>query len=79
MKTRIATGFEFQPLSDGNVLIEFYGDDGETFNTQIVTGEVVANMPLVAHLTGLALTDGIDAVEEAVSGTGWQEEVQDAP
>jgi hypothetical protein len=28
----VATGFDFQPLPDGNVLIEFFGDDGKAFN-----------------------------------------------
>ena len=78
MKARIATGFEFEPLANGNVLVEFFDDDGETVNTQVVTAEVVASMPLVAHITGLALTEGIDAVEEAVSRMGRLQEVQDA-
>ena len=29
--TSIATGFDFEPLPDGNVLIELFGDDGVTF------------------------------------------------
>ena len=45
---RIATGFDLEPLADGNVLIEFYADDGKTFNTQIMTASVVRSMPTVA-------------------------------
>ena len=53
--TKIATGFDLEPLPDGTVLIEFFGDDGKTFNKQIVTANVVNNMPVVATLTGVAL------------------------
>ena len=42
----IATRFDFQPLHDGNVLIEFFGDDGKTFNKQVVTADVMKNMAL---------------------------------
>jgi hypothetical protein len=28
----VATGFDFEPLPDGNVLIEFFGDDDLTCN-----------------------------------------------
>jgi hypothetical protein len=38
--TSIATGFDFEPLPDGNVLIEFFGDDGNTINAQVVTAEL---------------------------------------
>ena len=48
---KIATGFDLEPLADNNVLIEFYGDDGETFNSQVVTPDIVTYMPLVASLT----------------------------
>ena len=78
MKTPIATGFDFEPLADGNVRVEFYGDDGETFNTQVVTAEVVARMPIVAYLAGLALTQEIDAVKAIIAWVGGRQEVQDA-
>ena len=41
----IATGFDFEPLPDGNFLIEFFGDDGKTINKQIVTAEVIRRLP----------------------------------
>jgi hypothetical protein len=63
----IATGFDLEAQADGNVLIEFFGDDGTTFNEQIVTPSVVANMPLVATLTGVALREGSDAVKEVMA------------
>ncbi len=60
---KIASGFDLEPLPNGNVLIEFFGDDGKTFNKQIVTPSVVMNLPLVATLTGVALREGPDAVK----------------
>lgn len=60
----IAIGFDFEPLPDGTVLIEFFGDDGQTFNTQIVTANVIRNIPLVAVLTDLALRKGPDAAKK---------------
>ena len=77
MKARIATGFDFEPMADGNVLVEFHGDDGETFNTQVVTAEVVASMPVVAHLAGLALTREVDAIKAIIAWVGGRQEVQD--
>lgn len=61
-----ATGFDFEPLPDGNVLIEFFSDDGTTINTQIVTAEVVRRMPLVAALLDVAIRMGPDAAKEIV-------------
>ena len=46
----LATGFDFEPLPDGNVLIEFFGDDGKTFNTQVITGEAFSHMPMAAYI-----------------------------
>jgi hypothetical protein len=77
MKARIATGFDFEPLPNGNVLVEFFGDDGETFNTQVVTADVVASMPVVAYLAGLALTHEIDAIKAIIAWIGGRQEVQD--
>jgi hypothetical protein len=63
---RAASGFDFEPLPDGNVLIEFFGDDGRTINQQIVTGEVVRRMPLVAALLDVAMRMGLDVAREIV-------------
>ena len=60
----IATSFDFQPLDDGNVLIEFFGDDGKTFNTQVVTADVMKNMAMVSVLTDVALTKGPKVAQE---------------
>jgi hypothetical protein len=70
----IATGFDLEPLSDGTVLIEFYGDDGKTFNTQVVTASVVESMPLVASLTRIALWEGADAVKEMMAKLSERQE-----
>jgi hypothetical protein len=62
--TSIATGFDFQPLPDGNVSIEFVSDDGQTINRQVVTGDVLRSIPLVAILTEVALQKGPDVAKE---------------
>ena len=63
MPHRIATGFDLEMLPTGNVLIEFYGDDGRTVNTQVVTREVVQNMPAVASLMLVYMDQGPEAVK----------------
>lgn len=60
----VATGFDFEPLPDGNVVVEFFGDDGVTINRQVVTADVVRRMPLVAALLDVALTSGPDVARE---------------
>jgi hypothetical protein len=62
-----ATGFDFEPLPDGNVLIEFYGDDGKTFNSQVVTPDVMKSMALVSVLTDVALRKGPQVAKEVLS------------
>jgi len=64
VNNQIATGFDFEPLPDGNVLIEFYGDDGKTFNKQVVTQEVIQGMLTVARLTLVAIEKGTEAVKK---------------
>ena len=64
MNERIATGFDLEPLANGNVLIEFYGDDGKTFNTQVVTREVIEGMPAVVALTLVCMDQGPEAVKK---------------
>lgn len=59
-----ATGFDFEPLPDGNVLIEFFGDNGKTTNRQVVTAEVIRRMPVVAGLLDVALRRGPEAARE---------------
>lgn len=61
-----ATGFDFQPLPDGNVLIEFFGDDGKTINTQIVTAEVIHRLPFVAALLDVAVKRGPELAKEII-------------
>jgi len=57
----IATGFDFEPLPNGDVLIEFFGDDGVTFNAQVITKECLARLPVVAHALALAVANGKEA------------------
>ena len=56
-----ATGFDFEPLPNGDVLMEFLGDDGVTINTQVITKECLAKMPVVAHALFVAVEQGQEA------------------
>ena len=64
MTHRIATGFDLEPLPNGNVLIEFYGDDGTTFNVQVVTREVIEGMPAVVALTLVCMDQGPEELKK---------------
>ena len=64
MSQQIAIGFDLEPLPDGNVLIEFHGEDGKTFNSQIITREVVEGMPAVVCLTLVYMDQGKEAVKK---------------
>jgi len=55
-----ATGFDFEPLMSG-VLIPFFGDDGQTVNTQVITKGGICRLPVVAHAFFLAVEMGQDA------------------
>jgi hypothetical protein len=56
-----ATGFDFEPLPTGDVLIQFFGDDGVVFNSQIITRECLTRIPIVAKATFIAIENGQDA------------------
>ncbi len=56
-----ATGFEFEPLPNGDVQMEFFGDDGVTINTQVITKECLARMPVVAQALFVAVEEGKEA------------------
>ena len=57
----IATGFDFEPLPTGDVLIQFFRDDGRPVNTQVITRECLARFPVVAHAFLLAVEEGKEA------------------
>ena len=63
-KSTIAAGFDFEPLPDGTVQLEFYDEDGATCSSQIVTHEILERMPTVIALTLLFLDQGREVVEE---------------
>ena len=63
-----ATGFDCQPLFNGDVLIEFFGDDGKTINPQIVSSDVVRAMPLVASLTQIAVEHRPEVTRDIMAG-----------
>jgi hypothetical protein len=54
-------------MSDGNVLIEFFGEDGSTLGHQVVTPKVINSMPLVAVLTQVALAKGPEVAKEIMA------------
>lgn len=56
-----ATGFDFEQLSNSDVLMQFFGDDGEAINTQVITKECLARIPVVAHALFLAVEEGKEA------------------
>jgi hypothetical protein len=57
----IATGFDFEPLPSGEVLIQFFADDGKTINTLVITRNALARLPMVVHAFFLAVDVGQDA------------------
>lgn len=63
-----ATGFDFEPLPNGNVLIQFLADDGKTINTQVITREGFARFPVVVHAFFLAVEKGKDAALAFLDG-----------
>jgi len=58
-----AIGFDLEPLPNGDVLMEFFGDDGETVNTQVITRTALAQFPAVVHALFLAVEEGPDAAQ----------------
>jgi len=69
----IASGFDFEPLSTGDVLIQFFADDGKTINTQIITREALARLPVVVHAFFLVVEDGPDAALAFLNGVTARE------
>jgi hypothetical protein len=69
MNERVAIGFDLEPLANGNLLIEFFGDDGKAFNTQVVTREVIEGMPAVVALTLLCIDQGTEVVKKIMEGS----------
>lgn len=59
--TPTATGFDLEPLPNGDVLIQFFSDDGEAFNTQVITRTALARFPAVIHALFLPVDQGSDA------------------
>lgn len=63
MTYRIATGFDLEPLGNGNILIEFCGDDGMTFDQQVITREGLEKMPAVIALFLVCMDQGAEEVK----------------
>lgn len=58
MKGQLATGVDFEPLPNGNVLIEFFGDYRETFYCQQITTNVLGSLPFAALLCEVVQAKG---------------------
>ncbi len=72
----IATGFDFGALPNSDVLIQFFSDDGKTVNTQIMTRECLARLPVVVHAFFLAVEKGKDEAFDFLKSMTAQEEQQ---
>ncbi len=53
-----ATGFDFEPLPSGDVLIQFFADDGKKIKTPLITREGLVRLPVVVHAFFLAVEQG---------------------
>jgi hypothetical protein len=73
MTHRIATGFTMEPLANGNIMIEFYGDDGITFNVQVVTREVLEGIPAVIALILVCQDQGVEEAERIMKNLKCKE------
>lgn len=69
-----ATGFDFESLPNSDVLIQFFGDDGRTVNTQIMTRECLARLPVVVHAFFLAVEKGSDEAFDFLKSMTAEEE-----
>ena len=72
----IATGFDFGALPNGDVLIQFFSDDGKTVNTQIMTRECLARLPVVVHAFFLAVEKGSDEAFDFLKSMTAEEKQQ---
>ena len=64
----VAKGFDLEALPNGDVLIEFFADDGTTINTQVITMDCLARIPVVTHALFLAVEEGKEAASAFLDG-----------
>jgi len=76
VEQKTATGFDIEPLPHGDVLMQFFSDDGKTVNTQIMTRECLARLPVVVHAFFLAVKKGKDEAFDFLKTMTAQEEQQ---
>lgn len=72
----IATGFDFEPLPHGDVLMQFFDDDGEAINTQVITKVCLARIPVVIYAFFLAVEKGSDEAFDFLKSTTAKEKQQ---
>jgi hypothetical protein len=63
----IVTGFEIEPLPDGNISIQFFDDDGKTINLVSVTRDCLKRLPIVVHAFFLATNMGKGEAMESLN------------
>jgi hypothetical protein len=63
-KEQIATGFEFTPLPNGRVLMEFYRQGGKTINSQMIDASLLKMIAITAHMTDQVVHQGREATME---------------
>jgi len=66
MNATIATGIEFTPQPDRTVIIEFCDDEGMAITTQVITADLLVQIPLVAFVTLTATERGPEVAKELV-------------
>ena len=59
-------------------LIQFFADDGKRINTQVITREALARLPVVVHAFFLAVEKGQDAALVFLKGVTVLEGQNDA-
>ena len=72
----IATGFDFGALPNSDVLFQFFSDDGKRVNTQIMTRECLARLPIVVHAFFIAEEKGNDEALQFLNSMTAEEEQQ---
>jgi len=64
MPTQIAAGFDFEPLPDASIGIEFRDDGGQPVHTQVITGDVFKCIPWDAFVMLMALAWAAEVAEK---------------
>jgi hypothetical protein len=77
MSDSIATSFEFEPQPDGSVVIEFFDDDGNTINFQVMSRNAFQKIPLAAFVTTTTMELGPEVAKKLILMLRAAEEAED--